>query len=345
MSVFYYKENMGLFWKFIAERHEIYKRKELQNLPPPWTKDPILADFKFTNIFRELDRGTRFVTEWLQKQEYVDDASFFFNHVLYRLFNKIETFLYHGHMPDYRKYDQEGLRLRLLNLSANENVFTNAFTVSGYSMFGFGMDKITRISLLLGQITDQLNDDEKSGCLRDAFDKSMEECYYYLRSIQGIGPFLGYQIAVDLSYSDRTKFGEDDFVIDGPGAKRGLHELFTEKTIEDNGYEELNYWLRNNQLKNSRLYDVDFLKTFEDQPYPYLTVMSLENCLCEFSKYMKAYEDRGRPRNRYMSRDGWARSIDANRDVSWKPAQWTFNKYNKPANMLHVAKILGVHNG
>jgi len=39
MPVKYYVEEMEIFWRFIAERHSIYKKKEIEKLPPPWTDD------------------------------------------------------------------------------------------------------------------------------------------------------------------------------------------------------------------------------------------------------------------------------------------------------------------
>lgn len=41
--------------KFASERHLIYKRREAGQ-PKPWTKDKILRTFRFTNMYRELDR-------------------------------------------------------------------------------------------------------------------------------------------------------------------------------------------------------------------------------------------------------------------------------------------------
>jgi hypothetical protein len=41
-----------------------------------------------------------------------------------------------------------------------------------------------------------------------------------------IGPFMGYQLAIDLNYSDHLSFDEDDFTVPGPGAVRGLQKVF-----------------------------------------------------------------------------------------------------------------------
>ncbi len=46
----------GMQW-FIQERMRIWKDK-VQNIPPPYTNDPILSKYRFCNIFREFDAQT-----------------------------------------------------------------------------------------------------------------------------------------------------------------------------------------------------------------------------------------------------------------------------------------------
>jgi hypothetical protein len=41
-----------------------------------------------------------------------------------------------------------------------------------------------------------------------------------------IGPFLAYQIAVDLNYTEQLQFSENEFTMPGPGAIRGLRKVF-----------------------------------------------------------------------------------------------------------------------
>lgn len=42
------------YWRFAAERQNIFYKK-LQNTPMPWTDDPILSVYKFTNTYRAID--------------------------------------------------------------------------------------------------------------------------------------------------------------------------------------------------------------------------------------------------------------------------------------------------
>ena len=49
--------NVEGYFNFLNERHLIYLRKS-RGEEYPWTPDPILQKYKFTNVFRENDRTT-----------------------------------------------------------------------------------------------------------------------------------------------------------------------------------------------------------------------------------------------------------------------------------------------
>ncbi|MGA2927151.1 MAG: nucleotide kinase domain-containing protein [Solirubrobacteraceae bacterium] len=49
-----------------------------------------------------------------------------------------------------------------------------------------------------------------------------------MRAWPMIGPFMGYQLAIDLNYSEQLNFDEDDFTVPGPGAVRGLDKVFSD---------------------------------------------------------------------------------------------------------------------
>jgi hypothetical protein len=50
---------MFLYW--IVERYKIHLKKDIKKLDPPWTNDPILQTYSFTNVRRLHDRVTKFV--------------------------------------------------------------------------------------------------------------------------------------------------------------------------------------------------------------------------------------------------------------------------------------------
>ena len=56
-------ENVYHFKTFVIDRYRIHKRKDIKELPAPWTKNPILQEYKFTNVRREHDRQTRYLID------------------------------------------------------------------------------------------------------------------------------------------------------------------------------------------------------------------------------------------------------------------------------------------
>ena len=74
---------------FIAEREGIRRRRILGHRPP-WTSDPILRAWSFTNVRREDDRTTRWVTaNWREPNR--DGPDLFFAMAVAVFVNNIET--------------------------------------------------------------------------------------------------------------------------------------------------------------------------------------------------------------------------------------------------------------
>ena len=53
------EENVSDFFKFMHSRHMAWHRRFILKLPKEqWTKNKILIQYKYTNVYRQLDRGT-----------------------------------------------------------------------------------------------------------------------------------------------------------------------------------------------------------------------------------------------------------------------------------------------
>lgn len=290
------QKHLDLLFNYIKERHMIYKQKEIQKLVPPWTEDPILQKYKFTNVFRTLDPGTRYVLDFIFPQlkatsAYLGDV--LFNLIIYRMFNKVQTFQIIG-IQHLRTYSRENIEMPLRKIQENgESIFTNAFTVSGYSFVSFEKDKLARVSYLLSKIHKLVPQISEEIEIR----KDSDTTYRLLKSLPGIGLFLAYQIAVDLGYWNSEYYDESIHVVAGPGCRAGINWIFTNR--HNMTYEECIEYLVNIQAKKFQELGVDPKVLFEDQDDDQLNLMAMENCLCEISKYLKAFYNTGRPRNRY----------------------------------------------
>src|SRR5438876_4215032 len=78
------------YWRFAAERQEIFFRR-LKNPDPPWTKDPVLQRHKFTNAYRASDRVSQYLIRNVIYAGSFSNRDLFFRILLFKIFNKIET--------------------------------------------------------------------------------------------------------------------------------------------------------------------------------------------------------------------------------------------------------------
>ena len=74
---------------YMKEREAIRLRRKAGK-PPPWTKDPILRDYRFTNIRREDDAVTIWITNHWKKPN-ADDPHLWFSMMVARLINLPES--------------------------------------------------------------------------------------------------------------------------------------------------------------------------------------------------------------------------------------------------------------
>ena len=53
-------EVFDTYWCFAARRQQVYEAR-LRGEAPPWTTDPILASYRFTNCYRAADRVSQYL--------------------------------------------------------------------------------------------------------------------------------------------------------------------------------------------------------------------------------------------------------------------------------------------
>lgn len=102
---------MNLFIKYIAERHSIHK-KRVNKEPAPWTDNTILSQWKFTNVFREIDPGTKYVINRIIPKFKGQPINLVFNVIIYRIYNKIETMNAIG-FQDFAHFDRQKVHEKL----------------------------------------------------------------------------------------------------------------------------------------------------------------------------------------------------------------------------------------
>lgn len=266
------------YWRFAVERQAIFHRR-LQGCFGPLTTDPVLRVHRFTNAYRVLDRVSQYLVREVQ---YRPDRSqqpreLFFRTMLFKAFNRIDT--WEAIEARVGPITWASTSLDRIGAVMDERY---ALGVRNYSPayivpsppFGHARKHANHLALLARMMDDRLPDR-----LRQA--PSLRSVYERLLAYPGLGPFLAFQAAIDLNYSDLLDFDENDFVVAGPGAIDGIAKCFTK--VEGHSAEHVIAWTVDNQ---DREFDRLGL-SFQALPDRKLHLIDCQNLFCEISKYAR----------------------------------------------------------
>lgn len=274
-----------VYW--ITERYTVKDRRE-RGMPRPWSADPIFQTVRFCNVHREDDK----VTKWM-RENWSGPRSPAWWFVLGRMLNYIPTLddivTYGVDTSCGRSEDAlptiDGLRDGLkAKRDAGDKIFTSAYTIS---TCGKKMDKID-------YVMDVCQEVKSRGDIN--FYVDADTClgmWNALRNTDGLGSFLAAQVVADMKNTKGHPLAQAEdfwtFSAPGPGSLRGLSWYFfgEPEGVTAGGYA--------NALKECRA-EVDplipgYIPRISDQDF--------QNCLCEFSKYMKVKHLGGHVRNKF----------------------------------------------
>lgn len=256
------------YW--IMERENIRILRE-GGAPKPWTNDPILQQFKFCNVRREDDRVTRwFASNW-RAQKYWGEENFVPAIILGRTINWPDTLAEIGFPFEWDK----GLVYDVLERrkARGDKVYTGAYMVSQYG------SKSPKNIL----VTDNADEYFRH---RPQIKKTLRATFDELTAYDGVGSFMAGQVLADLKQTSILSTAEDwwTWACLGPGSSRGLNRIYDRslnfQPSQDQGLEEM----------------LEIAATIDN---PKLCLQDLQNCLCEFDKYMRTKLGQGVPRSRY----------------------------------------------
>jgi alpha-glutamyl/putrescinyl thymine pyrophosphorylase clade 1 len=266
------------YWRFAAERQKVFFNR-LSGALPPWSSDPILRVFKFTNAYRAADRVSQFLIKDVIYRGSQSPEELFFRILLFKLFNKVDTW---KHLVEnlgeitcssftYDRYNSILTKLK----QRGETIYSGAYIMaSGRSAFGKPLKHQNHLQLL----DKMLNDNLPSKLIEL---KSLGSVYSQLLKYPSIGSFLAYQYAIDINYSTLTNFSEMDFVKAGPGAKDGIKKCFTDPG--DFSEEDIIKYVTENQNNEFSRLGLEF-KTLWGRR---LQLIDCQNLFCEVDKYSR----------------------------------------------------------
>lgn len=284
---------ISAFFEFIYHRQEVWYRRNILRRQAPWTDDEILRDYKFCNVYRELDGGTQAIVKYLRQPD-ISPQNKLFNIIAYRFFNRRDTIeRLFGGLLDISAFDRKYYERRFDEIKRQENIFSNAYliTAHAYNPDYRPQDKHVQILLMLDDLRAKIN-----AVIEELRQSSPQEGLAVIaRNVPLAGAFLSGQILLDATYAgDIVDYTGDDFLVVGPGAHWGLNIIFGHKLSKKEADAECRRLYQRQaeefaRLKAEKHLDWDLVR-WQNSNYPnapYLCLHDIQNSLCEFRKYWR----------------------------------------------------------
>ena len=266
---YFMQERMNIFWRK-CEGKEVL------------TQDPILREYKFTNVYRACDRVSQYlIRDVIYKDiEHYTPEDVILRVLIFKIFNKIETWEYlrkeYGDIT-MTHFDVDRISYLLSLRRNNFPVFNNAYMMTGsdrkYNYLKFKHEK------WLAMVEKEFIGEGVINKVLEA--KTLEAIFNLLKCCTFIGDFLAYQYAIDFNYTPYVNFSENSFVKAGIGAIRGIKKCFISY---GRIYEDAIFYIQQHldELRNRYGYD-----NFKPLPGHEPTLIDLQNCFCETDKFLR----------------------------------------------------------
>lgn len=307
------------YWRFAAARQAVYEAR-LSRQSPPWSDDPILGAYRFTNCYRAADR----VSQYLITQVcYRGDQSWeevFFRILLFKIFNRVGTWRLLTEQldrPTWEKYDHRAYNAVLSRaFAAGERLYSAAYIMPSPPL-GEQRKHSNHLRLLELMMKD-------CAPQKVAGASSMPVAFRVIAAYPGIGAFLAYQYLIDLNYSAGLDFSEMDFVVPGPGAIDGIRKCFG---IAADGIEaEVIRYMADTQDEHFARLGLQFAGLCGRRR---LQLIDCQNLFCEVGKYARvAHPEIRGSSGRTRIKQGYRRDLEP--VTAWFPPKWGLNQVEPP---------------
>lgn len=263
------------YWYFAHARQSAF----ISRLAVERTEDNILAKYKFTNCYRVLDRTTQYLIKNVIYNAHHTPENTFFRIILFKLFNKIETWEYLlRRLGDITIDDFSPVKYGLLldELKHKKSkIYSAAYIMpSGKAEYGHMSKHMNNLAMIRIIIQRELH--------KSIWDEQhLSGIYHKLLDIPSIGKFLAYQYSIDIAYSHHSEADESQFVIAGPGAERGIKKIHPQ--ANNKNYESI---IKHTTEIQEREFERLGLH-FKYLPNRKLQLIDCQNLFCELDKYLR----------------------------------------------------------
>lgn len=216
-------EVFDTYWRFAALRQRLFMRRVARSLPP-WTDDPVLSSYRFTNVYRATDRVSQYLIRNVLYRGEQTGEEIFFRAILFKFFNRIETWerleVKVGPIT-WRGFDFDQYAMALNAMAEHQGPIYSAAYIMPSPAFGYRRKHLNHLRLLERMMLD-------GAPFRVERAHSLREVFEILRSYPSLGNFLAFQFTIDLNYSAMLDFSEMECVVAGPGAHSGIRKCFAD---------------------------------------------------------------------------------------------------------------------
>jgi hypothetical protein len=280
------KARVKKFFWWINERHAIYIKRQ-KGEPWPWTRDPILQKYKFTNVFRQLDAETLAFNERMAKVK-GSRAEKLYHMIAFRAFNRHQTYDRLLRVKDGLHNPRKMKKILHREADRGMQIFTGAYIITNAGQ------NASKIDLMADALAVQYRARHRIWEHMQK-DGTMEGCTRILRAYPMQGPFTAYEVICDMRYQEGMLDKAPDrktWANLGPGARRGINRIVSGKK-KPNVFRTTEEYVE---------FMVELLKTspqFRAKHVPPMEMREIEHSLCEFDKWCRVYNNEGRPRAIY----------------------------------------------
>lgn len=282
--------NVRQFFSFLNEREEVRLRKNA-GLPKPWTADPILQQYKFTNVNREHDRTTEWMRRfWTGPNILKSPEMQFFNCALFRYFGTIEFATAVRWQDTFDPYHIKRCAKELVDQKLK--CFTGAYVITN------GGVKAPKQNVVVDMYLTPLYHHLPTLVTVAQTTNSWEAVHDHMRNLPGFGGtgFMTKEVLQDVIHGTTVFPGEpvdlNTWCPAGPGARRGLNCVYgrpLDASVSDS----------NATKEMLELFHLKDQYVSENVRALNMDLHCIQFQLCEWAKYVKVREGLGRPRSRY----------------------------------------------
>jgi len=306
------------YWHFAKIRqHAFFERLSHPNRQF-CSHDAILRHYRFTNVFRASDRVSQYLIRNVLYDSEWSVEDLVFRTLVFKFFNKIETWealLDAVGVICWDRYDFQLYERCLSKLMARgDKIYSAAYIMpSGKSAFGHERKHCNHLKVIESIMSDRVPE-------RLAQQPDLESVYRLLRRYPCIGPFIGYQLAIDINYSPLIDFSENSFVEPGPGALDGISKCFSD--LGDYSPTDIIHYMADIQDDAFELFASEFRNLWGRT----LHLIDCQNLFCEVGKYARVVHPEIEGRSKRTRIKQSYRPASRPIEKPWYPPKWGLNE-------------------